>query len=103
MEAVGGLVRELTGKERFILGGDLNVTDESPVYGRLVEAGLEDDRPESVRNTLHPELHKLKGAKELAVDYVFHKGRGIGRRRGEVPVVPVSDHLPMVVEYEVGN
>lgn len=86
--------------DEFILAGDFNVTDESTVYA-TISSGLSDDRPENTKNSLHPQIHKIKGSKQLAVDYVFHRSNRLKKIYSEIPEVPVSDHLPVVVEYEV--
>ena len=61
-----------------------------------------DDRPVDTKRTIHPTIHRA-GEKELAVDFVFHKGEGFEVVDSRVPLVDISDHLPVVVEYEVGN
>lgn len=98
--AVEKLTQILESKNNLILGGDFNVTDDSEIYQRLTQH-LVDDRPEGLESTLHPEIHKVGHEKKLAVDYLFHKGEGINLVSSHVPVVPISDHLPVVGEYEV--
>lgn len=100
MRAVQNLRNVLRRYDSFVIGGDFNVTDDSTVYKALA-SDLVDDRPEGLTRSLHPEIHKIKMEKDLAVDYVFHKGTKYERLYSDVPVVPVSDHLPVMVEYEV--
>ncbi|NLF79248.1 MAG: hypothetical protein GX573_26435 [Chloroflexi bacterium] len=84
----------------FVLAGDFNVTDESEVY-RIISEDMIDDRPKTLKNTLHPTIHGVGGEKELAVDYLFHKGERIRLVESGVPVVDVSDHLPIIAIYDV--
>jgi len=98
-EAIEGLVAQIEEEEELIFGGDMNVTDESTIYKRLTKV-LIDDRPEGTRRTLHPVIHKA-GEKELAVDFVMHKGGRIRKIGSEVLMEPVSDHLPVRVDYEI--
>ena len=100
--ALRSLLEKLAGQERFVLGGDFNVTSESEIYAGLIKSGLVDDRPIDTKRTIHPTIHRV-GEKELAVDFVFHKGEGFEVVDSRVPLVDISDHLPVVVEYEVGN
>jgi len=99
VEAAKKLKQLLRDKDNFILGGDFNVTDSSEVY-KIISDGLVDDRPASVETTLHPKIHRVKGIK-LAVDFLFHKGERIKLIKSEVPMVPISDHLPIVGFYEI--
>jgi len=101
LAAVEELNNALSGKTELIVTGDFNVTDDSAVYNRLIEGGLIDDRPEMTANTLHPSIHKIKGSKKLAVDYIFHKGEKIRLKESRIPEVAISDHLPIVAIYEV--
>lgn len=102
VDAINKLTEKIDGENDFILTGDFNVTDKSVVYKKLIDAGFTDDRPENTLHTLHPTIHKV-GSKEIAVDFVFHKGENFKILNTSVPVVPVSDHLPVVVEYEIKN
>jgi len=99
-EAIPIFKKHLAGKQNFILGGDFNVTDDSEIYQELVSI-VKDDRPKGTKRTLHPQLHKVGTAKELAVDYLFHKGSAIQLLSSQVPVVPLSDHLPIVATYNI--
>lgn len=101
IKAAQGLLETLERHGRLVLAGDFNVTDESSVYRQIKEEGLIDDRPPGLRNTLHPRVHKVGGKQELAVDYVFHKGEGIRCLNSSVELVEASDHLPVIVEYEI--
>jgi len=92
------LLRALGKYERLILGGDFNVTRESEIYQMLVSQ-LEDDNPENLKNTLQPEIHRSRGLK-LAVDFMFHKGE-MSKLEAKVPMVKASDHLPVVVTYQI--
>ena len=94
------LKNELSPISDFVLAGDFNVTDDSEIY-REISKGLVDDRPEGLVRTLHPEIHKVGPSLDLAVDYMFHRGNRFRVKSSRVPIVPVSDHLPLVVEYEV--
>lgn len=100
-QAVSNLMKILELKENFIIGGDFNITDDSEIYISLSK-NLIDDRPLNTKRTIHPTIHKVGSQKELAVDYLFHKGDKIKLIKSEVPIVPISDHLPIVAEYELG-
>lgn len=100
IEAAPLFSQEISSKNALILGGDFNTTDETQIY-HTVSRDLIDDRPQNLTNTLHPEIHKLQGSKDLAVDYLFHKGKNISCLSSEVPLIPLSDHLPIVADYEI--
>lgn len=100
VEAANKLKAILDGYDEFVLGGDFNVTDKSEVY-EIVSEGMVDDRPQGLKRSLHPKIHLVGTSKELAVDFVFHKGDQIKKVWSDVEEVPISDHLPVVVEYEL--
>lgn len=95
--AINPLIELLEKEERLIFGGDLNTWQETEIYQKLSNV-LVDDRPKGLKQTLNPRLHRTKG-KELAVDYLFHKGDDIRLLDSYVPDVDISDHLPVVAEY----
>lgn len=99
-QAVVNLLNLLQEKDQFILGGDFNITDESEIYARLREH-LIDDRPSGTTSTIHPEIHKVGKEKQLGVDFLFHRGSRINLIGSRVPIVPLSDHLPIIAEYEI--
>lgn len=99
MEASKNLIAYLNQFVGFVLAGDFNLTEESSVYQNLIKY-MENDRPERLETSLNPDLHRVKGIK-LAVDFVFHKNQGLTKIASEVPMVPLSDHLPVIVDYEL--
>lgn len=101
-QAAEGLINRLSGEREFLLGGDFNLTNDSEVFEKIQgELGVVNDRNPDVDNTLHPSIHRLKGSKRLAVDFVLRQGEGLRMIDSSVPEVPVSDHLPVVVEYDI--
>ena len=98
--AVKNLLGLLEKNNRCIIGGDFNITDDSEIY-KTLSRSLISDRPTDVKRTLHPEIHPIGTSKNLAVDFIFHKGKSIIKLESYVPEVPVSDHLPVVATYEI--
>ncbi|MBI4176216.1 MAG: endonuclease/exonuclease/phosphatase family protein [Candidatus Aenigmarchaeota archaeon] len=93
-------IRKLGG-EPFILTGDFNmppnthVMEEVSAIGRnwVVEAGI--------KATLHPKIHHIAKVKPLfVVDYIFTSGH-FRPVKIAAPVMPVSDHLPVIGEFEL--
>jgi endonuclease/exonuclease/phosphatase family metal-dependent hydrolase len=81
-------------QEPSILVGDFNEEPGAPALTLLQEAGLRNLSGEAATFT--------SGRPRKKLDFVF--GRGQLRPVGEAQVVatPASDHLPVVVELEVG-
>lgn len=100
VEAAVKLKNLLDQQENLIVAGDFNTTSDSEVFD-IVGSGLTDDRPKNLTNTLHPQLHRLKGSKQLAVDFLYSKTDRLKLTSSHVPVVPISDHLPLVAKYEL--
>lgn len=92
------LLKTIEKYDRLILGGDFNITRESEIYQMLISQFI-DDMPDNVRTTLQPEVHRSRGL-ELAVDFMFHKGE-MNKLEVKVPMVKASDHLPVVVTYQI--
>lgn len=97
-QAGKNLLKTIAKHDQLILGGDFNVTHESEIYKMLVSQ-LKDDNPDNLRNTLQPEVHRSRGL-DLAVDFMFHKGE-MSKLEAKVPMVKASDHLPVVVTYQI--
>jgi endonuclease/exonuclease/phosphatase family metal-dependent hydrolase len=87
--------------------GDLNIHQQAGCI-ELLKSKLNLVNQDSI-NTLTPSNHQIFLPKYqeldsslkngLSVDYVFHKGIQINKF--EIPDVAVSDHLPIVVEFEL--
>jgi endonuclease/exonuclease/phosphatase family metal-dependent hydrolase len=100
-KAADALIKYLEKLDSFILGGDFNLTDKSESYQKLTQACV-DDRPKALENTLNSRLHRIPGIR-LPVDFVFHKGEGLKVLNSRVPDVDISDHLPVIVDYELNS
>lgn len=94
-EKVAGFLKSYS---EYIFCGDLNTPHGSEVFDKL--KGQAQDMVGKVNGTLHPVIHPV-GYKGLQVDHVFAKGDRFKVNSAKVPVIDGSDHLPVVVEFEV--
>ncbi len=86
--------------DEYIFCGDLNAGYATETY-EIFKLGSKDvSKPELP--TLHPTLHPV-GHLRPHVDYVFIKSNTLQAVSSRVPVVDGSDHLPVVVEFELIN
>lgn len=90
------------GNESFLLGGDLNMTPGSQVIQMIDAVARNAMKDSGVITTLHPTIHKTAKEKPqgLLVDYIYTSPH-FTVKKIDVPVVAVSDHLPVVgiLEY----
>lgn len=84
--------------DEFVLCGDMNAAYRTETY-RILSEGMVDvslgEEP-----TLHQTLHRV-GHLKHHVDYVFYKGNNLKHVSSKIPMVDGSDHLPIVVEFEL--
>jgi endonuclease/exonuclease/phosphatase (EEP) superfamily protein YafD len=90
-----------------IFSGDLNIHQQASCIAtlksnlNLVNEGSKNTLTPSIHSIFWPEYiardHNLING--LSVDYVFQKGLNV--LKYEIPEVEVSDHLPVVVEFEI--
>lgn len=97
--AMSQLVLEaVEGKELVLCSGDFNTLPETRAMqdlGKVMDNVFEG----KLQSTFNPTWWKKATAKDLVVDYVFTRGCEI--LQAEMPMVDVSDHMPLVVEVEV--
>ncbi len=86
------------GDEPFIMGGDMNMPQNTKVIGKISKVCKNLMEGSGIKQTLNPRLHYLK-SKELAVDYIF-TSRHFDLKNIEVLQVDISDHLPVVAQLE---
>ena len=97
--AVVELIKLISKRDNVVLGGDFNVTRDSEIYRSLTKV-LVDDMKDVPESTLDPIIHRA-GEKDLAVDFIFHKGPELKKISARVLEDHVSDHRACLVEYEV--
>ena len=89
---------ESLGDEPFILGGDLNMPPGSEVINRISKVANNLMLDKDIPQTLNPKTHFLKD-KGFLIDFIFIS-RHFKPKSLLVPMVDVSDHLPVVAELE---
>lgn len=82
----------------LILCGDMNTVPDTETYRMLSQGMMDVSLPE--KPTLHPRIH-LVGDKGYHVDYVFYRSSRLKHVSTRIPLVDGSDHLPIVVEFEL--
>ncbi len=90
-----GHIKTLHG-EPFLLGGDLNMPPGSRVIKMIDTVARNILEGSGVASTLHPTIHKTakEKPKGLLVDYIYTSSH-FTVKKIDVPVVAVSDHLPV--------
>lgn len=81
-----------------IFCGDMNTVPGTDTYRWLSKNMVDVSMPETP--TLHPTIHSV-GSKGYHVDYLFYASDRLKHLKTTIPVVDGSDHLPVVVEFEV--
>jgi exonuclease III len=99
-ERVVKFLNEESGKK--IICGDFNLMPETESVKMIERAGMRNLISEfsitTTRSTLNYEKY-AEGDRQYFADYTF-VSPGVNVKSFEVPQVPVSDHLPMVLEFE---
>lgn len=98
LQSVAAVKNFLAKYPEYILTGDMNTPYNSETYQRLVEGLTDVSNPKEP--TLHPTIHKV-GNLQLHVDYVFYRSTRIKHLATRIPLTDGSDHLPVVVEFEL--
>ncbi|MDO8581505.1 MAG: endonuclease/exonuclease/phosphatase family protein [bacterium] len=95
-ELIAAHIRTLRG-EPFLLGGDLNMTPETQVIRTIDAVAQNAMKNLGMKSTLHPTIHKTAKEKPdgLLVDYIYTSPHFTVEKMS-VPIVAVSDHLPVV-------
>jgi len=95
-KVVADYLKSLSGP--FILGGDLNNVSGSKTVRLIGEVAINWMKDSGAVQTTHPKIHKIV-PKGFLVDYIF-SSRHFNLLSISVPEVLVSDHLPVVAEFE---
>lgn len=85
-------------QEPFIMGGDLNNVPKSRTVELIERAANNLMKDIYVEMTTHPKIHKI-APKGFLIDYIF-TSKHFKLLSIDVPVVEVSDHLPVVAQLE---
>lgn len=93
------IIEQIQGKKNVILGGDFNLRPDTKTV-KNIEQHVESVFGETLTRTFNLEHKKAGGYKTAAVDMLF-ASRNIKVISKKCPDINVSDHLPLVVEFEV--
>lgn len=116
-DEVSGLVPRLRplaqGPEPLVVAGDLNMTDQTPEYRRLLGAGLADAHRRAGWGFGHtfPAVPVVRIFRErfrvpvplIRIDHVLYSSRLAAQRVDVWPAAAGSDHLPVVAELVLRN
>lgn len=99
-ETILNVYKQKTGE--FMVLGDFNLLPETKSIGMLEENGLRSMISEFGIETTRSELNGWRGKEDEQkfADYVFVT-KGIHVKNFEVPDINISDHLPMIMEFEL--
>lgn len=82
----------------FILAGDLNNIVGNQTIKMIEDVAVNAMRNLSLKSTLHPKVHKI-APRGYPVDYIF-TSKHFKVKDIQVPIVLISDHLPVVAQLE---
>ena len=85
--------------EPFILGVDMNAIPQSKSAENISEAANNLMLGSNVVQTTHPTIHKI-APRGFLIDYIFTSPE-FKLKSLKVPLVTVSDHLPVIAELEL--
>lgn len=85
--------------ELFIMGCDLNNVPNSRTVGLINSVANNLMKDTNVKMTTHPKMHKI-APKGFLIDYIFVSNH-FKLLSIDVPIVDISDHLPVVAELEL--
>lgn len=86
-------------KEPFVLGGDFNNVIQSKTIGIINRVANNLLFDSAVLETTNPKVHKI-APRGYLIDFIF-VSRNIKLIKLSVPQITVSDHLPLVAEFEI--
>lgn len=93
------IIQQIKGKKNVIMGGDFNLHPDTETVASI-EKHVKSVFGNTLTRTFNLEYKKEPGFKTAAVDMMFYS-ENIQVVSKDCPDIQVSDHLPLVVEFEI--